>query len=170
MRAALALIAPAALVLSGCSRDSRPDDDLSQIRPPQPIRVGDAAEAVSTSHIPTLDPATMTSAEISRLLGPGDHCVFRYTSGGKPVLAVRSSPGAAAIGVIKLNGVLAPLRSEALGQRRLAFTSQPVRLELELLEGGDFDTRGELREAELRFLVGKALEAGYRGYYGCPDG
>lgn len=163
-----ALIAACALAVAACGQSGQPDDDLAQVRPPQPVRVADAAAAVSTSHIPTLDPATMTSAEIVRVLGPGEHCVFRYTSSGKPVLAVRSTPGGEASGVVKLNGVLAPLRAEASGPRKLALSSQPVRLEVELLESGALHQSGAQRESELRFLVGDQLDVGYRGYYGCP--
>lgn len=169
MRSGAVLTAVFALALGSCGESGRPDDDLSHVRPPEQIRVASAAEAVAALHLPSLDPATMTSAEIARVLGPGEPCVFRYTSGGNPVLGVRnpSSDGAA---VVKLNGVLAPLRTATVSAGRLAFAAPPVRLELRLADGDDAGARGDgQREADLVFRVGRDLEVGYRGYYGCPS-
>jgi hypothetical protein len=108
----------------------------------------------------------MNDAEILKALGEGPHCVFRYTSTGKPVLAVKASPNGAAQGVVKLNGhpvVLQPAPAEnaivlAADRLRMAITPDP----------GD-EAEGSQTEATSIFEIGNDLRAGYRGYYDCLD-
>lgn len=155
----------AALLIAGCSNRPAPDDRVGP--PPRPTapRLVDAALIVGGAHVPSLDPATMHDAEIERVIGGGPRCIFRYTSGGKPVLAIPARPAAGAAAVIKLNGDLVALQRTG----RRAFASRPVSLTLSDLAETD-GRRDRLRPATLVFRVGEDLQVGYGGYYSCRGG
>ncbi|MCT7374976.1 DUF6692 family protein [Chelativorans salis] len=159
------LLAPALLV--GCSESEAPDDELNPVRAHEPPRIAPAGEALSGAHIPTLDPATMSDAEIWKAIGRGAHCIFRYTSSGKPVLAVKALPGGGAEGVVKLNGSLVLLRS-ASSSSELVLAADEVRMSL-ATEGGGATADQSQEEATSVFEVGDRLKVGYRGYYRCVD-
>jgi len=164
----LTSIAPlaAALLIAGCGDRPAPDDRVGP--PPEPTapKLVDAASVVGGAHVPSLDPATMHEAEIERVIGGGPRCVFRYTSGGKPVLAIAATPAAAAAGVIKLNGDLIALQRTAAD----TFASGPVTLTLSDLPEADGGGPEEPRPATMVFRVGEELRVGYGGYYNCPGG
>ena len=79
-------------LLSGCSENEAPDDELHPVKGPEVPRILPATEALSGAHIATVDPATMHEAEIRKALEPGTRYDFRYTTRGKPVLAFTLQP------------------------------------------------------------------------------
>ena len=165
----------ALLLLAGCGDSDAPDDVVSPPRTQAIPRVVSAQEALSGAHLPTVDPVTMNDAEIRKVVEAGPRCVFRYTSSGKPVLAVAMRPdGRAAGGVVKLNGSLVPLQPAAAEgvagpPGRLLLADDPVRLSVVPDAGDAADGSGRTvrREANMIFEVGQSLKAGFRGYLAC---
>ena len=76
----------AAAALAACGDADRPDDIVDPARGETIPRIVPAEEALASVHVPSLDPATMTRAEIDKALGAQTLCVFRYTSEARPVL------------------------------------------------------------------------------------
>ena len=98
------------------------------------------------------------------LLQMSSRCEFRYTSSGRAVLAVQATPGgAAASGVVKLNGDLVVLESSS-AEAGLVLTAEPIRLAVAPEPGEEDDSA---REASVLFEVAESLRVGYRGYYEC---
>lgn len=151
-------------VLAGCAEDVAPDDKTQSLRTPNIPEIVPANEVLSGAHVPGLDPATMNGAEIAKALGEGPRCEFRYTSSGRPVLAVQATPDiAAASAVVKLNGDLVVLETSST-EAGLVLIAEPVRLAVEPEPGGEDDSE---REASVLFEVADSLRVGYRGYYEC---
>ncbi|WEX07874.1 DUF6692 family protein [Chelativorans sp. AA-79] len=150
--------------LSACGESDAPDDELHPVRSHEVPRVVPAGEAVSGLHIPTLDPETMNDAEVSAAIGPGSRCEFRYTSYGRPILAVKATPDGAAEGAVKLGGNLVVLRSPS-SSGELLFSADQVRMSL--LPDGEASPGETPEEATSVFEVGDSLRVGYRGYYRC---
>lgn len=162
-------------VLAACSESQRPDDELNPVKGTEIPRITPPKEALAGAHVPTLDPATMHEAEIGKVLEAGPRCDFRYTSTGKPVLAISMPPeGPASRAVVKLNGhliVLEPAPNAAGGEgiKLISMVADPVRMTLmpdqrERTGGRDTVRR---READAVFEVGQSLRVGYRGYLDC---
>jgi hypothetical protein len=130
-----------------------------------------AQEALDTSEIETLDPHTMNDAEISKVLGEGSFCAFRYVSDGKPVLAWKRQPAdaAAANAVVKLNGLLVELQSKTDGSAT-QFLADELRLTLTSADSNKRERPSTQRpqEAKLLFEIGQRLRVGYGGYFVCP--
>lgn len=166
------------LILTGitvvaCAESEAPDDETNPARSSEISRIVPAEEALAGAHIPTLDPATMNGAEIAKVLGPRPHCEFRYTSSGKPVLALKpSSASGPAGGVLKLNGSLIqlnPLNTTASKtQNTIIMASGPVRAHLTPISPGQLEGRpSERRELNLVLEIDTRLRVGYRGYFNC---
>ncbi|MGE3279964.1 MAG: DUF6692 family protein [Alphaproteobacteria bacterium] len=159
-------------LLAGCDNEA-PDDETQPARAPEIPRIVTAQEALAGAHIPTLDPATMNSAEIRKAIGNGPRCIFRYTSTGRPVLAVSTgAPAAAAEGVVKLNGHLVPLKAapiEPAGRNgEILLLAEPIRMTVAPDPGAQTEDPGYLRrQANMIFEVGQSLRVGYRGYLEC---
>lgn len=159
--------------LCACSENHLPDDELHPVRSPVVARVVSAQEALDGAYVPELDPRTMNDAEITKALGPGPYCAFRYTSAGKPVLAVKHSDGQLPAegppeGVVKLNGQLVTLQSHA-SPDALVLAADNVRLRMmfaDQKESGE-PQPAQMREADLHFEIDRRLRVGYRGYYVC---
>lgn len=155
--------------LCACGERDLPDDETDPVRSPVVARVVSAAEALQGAYIPTLDPHTMNDAEISKALGRGPFCAFRYTSAGEPVLAIK--PGNAqsqATGVVKLNGQLVTLQSQPNADSMM-LTADNVHLRMTLADprqGGEAQPE-RMRAADLVFQIDQRLRVGYRGYYTC---
>lgn len=156
--------------LAGCGDRGAPDDDTHAVRAPAIVGVAPGGEAIAGAEVAKLDPATMNDAEIEKALGTGARCEFRYTSTGRPVLAIKPlTDGAAGEGVVKLNGhlvMLTPRPGEGalrLGADGISFTLMPPVQDAH--EGAD----GGLRQADAVFGIGSSLSAGYRGYYRCNE-
>jgi hypothetical protein len=171
-RAAFLLVLVLGL-LTGCDNEA-PDDETQPARAPEIPRIVTAQEALTGAHIPTLDPATMNDAEIRKAIGAGPRCVFRYTSAGKPVLAV--STGATDVtvgGIVKLNGHLVPLKAapiEPAGRGSdILLLAEPIRMTITPDRGVQAEDRDRLRrqQANMIFEVGQSLRVGYRGYLDC---
>ncbi|MCB5173695.1 DUF6692 family protein [Microvirga lenta] len=173
-RPARLALAAAIGLLAGCGESAAPDDVVDPVRAPGIARIVPAGEALSGAHIPTIDPATMVDAEIQKALGAGPRCDFRYTGGGKPVLAMNMQPdGTASGGVMKLNGNLVPLSpapADATGpEGRLLLTADPVRVVVAPAADDEAEDREGMRrrEATMMFEIGQNLRVGYRGYMDC---
>lgn len=164
----------AATLLASCGQNQAPDD--APAPPPEIVRVEPAAQALAGAHVRTLDPATMSDAEILKVLGPRPHCTFRYTGSGKPVLvAGLDAGGSADVGVVKLNGKLVSLQPDraAAGLKPGGFVlaADPVRLRVQPDRPVNSSGQaGERTEAELLFEVGRELKVGYAGYLECRPG
>jgi hypothetical protein len=173
-------LAPVLLValpalLAGCDGNDAPDDVVQHPRAPEIARIVAAEQALANVELAKLDPATMNDAEIRQAIGTGPFCLFRYTSSGKPVLAVGAQPNGAPLGaVVKLNGNL--VRLDATGAEGTGGTADSLRLAAGPMrimvtpdpgEGGDEADRVRRREADMVFEVGESLRAGYRGYLRC---
>jgi hypothetical protein len=162
-------------LLAACEESGRPDDKSRPIQSHEIARVVSAQEALSGAHIPTLDPATMREAEISKLIGDGPRCEFRYTTAGRAVLAMSTEAGGAAgQAVAKVNGKLVALAPAQAGEGgvnagRINLTADPIRLTvMPDQERQSEPLEGVLRrEAAMIFQIGDSLKVGYRGYVDC---
>jgi hypothetical protein len=159
-------------VLSACSDNEAPDDDVHSAKAPEIARIVPARDALAGAYVPTLDPMTMNEAEIRKVLEMRPRCEFRYTSTGKPVLAIDTQPGQTALnGVIKLNGHLAVLTGASDGGggkqgEHFVMHADPVRVSV-VPHQPQLDAArksGQRREANMIFEVGQRLKVGYRGY------
>jgi hypothetical protein len=166
------------VLLAGCNRNDAPDDDLEAVQAPEIARMVPAEEALAGVEIPSLDPATMNDAQVRNAVGSGSYCQFRYTTAGKPVLAVNmplgGGPGS---GIIKLNGNLVALEPEPIdgsGNERsgkLSLAADPIRMTVLPDPGESGENRDGVRrqEANMIFEVGQTLKVGYRGYLDCAS-
>ena len=149
-----------AAFLSGCGEQEPADDIINPPRPAEVAALVSAEEAISGANVPTLDPAPMNDAEVAKVLGQPAQCTFRYTSFGKPVLALQGAPGSSeARAVLKVNGDLVELKP--LGDGRLS--SGPITVTLSPAE----EAPGEMVEAGMFFEIGESLGVGYQGYHQC---
>lgn len=125
-----------------------------------PARVGTVSDALGNTLVSTLDPAPMPAAEADQVLREGERCRFNRSPETEPVLW--GTEGAA--GVMKLNGVIVPLKA-APGQREgeLRWTADGVTMTVRPL-GEAADWRSN---AELVFALEKGFEVGYRGFWSC---
>ncbi|MGE0372939.1 MAG: DUF6692 family protein [Gammaproteobacteria bacterium] len=169
-----------AVVLGGlvaCDQDDAPDDVVQHPRASEIARIGSADEALANAAIARLDPATMNDAEIRKAVGTGPRCVFRYTSAGKPVLAVSSQPdGSPRVGVAKLNGYLVRLdaaadKEPARAGDTLRVSAGPIRMTInpDPREAAADRNGVQRRETDMVFEIGEDLRVGYRGYLGCAS-
>lgn len=162
-------------LLAGCDQAEAPDDATDHPRQPEVARMMPAKDALAGAHIPTLDPATMVEAEIRAAIGAGPRCEFRYTSAGKPILAVSEAPdGSAAAGIVKLNGKMVALTlasTERIGDRAesIQLVAEPVRMTVTPDRGARAEAHlgAQRRVANVVFEVGQELKVGYRGYWDC---
>jgi hypothetical protein len=164
-------------VLSACGENEAPDDELQPVKGPEVTRIVPAKQALNGAHVPTLDPATMYEAEIRKALERTPRCDFRYTTGGKPVLAFTlQQNGEASAGVVKLNGHLVVLRpaldaGSTEGNGEFLLAAEPVRMavipdaNVQIIERRN----AQRREANAIFEVGQSLRVGYRGYLDCTS-
>jgi hypothetical protein len=139
------------------------------LAPLEVSRVAPVREALNGVSIPELDPVTMNNAEIARAIDSGSFCTFRYSSTGRPVLAVTPDPTESpADGVMKLNGLLVLLDRET-SKDSLALHADNIRARVTFRDSKPAVTNSanRLREAQLMFEVGTQLHAGYLGYYSC---
>lgn len=154
------------LICAGCGSEA-PDDKINPLRAPEIPRMVSVQEALNTSEISTLDPATMNDAEITKVLGEGPFCAFRYVSDGKPVLAWKAVQGGATNGVVKLNGRLVSLQH--VPGDSMQFVADPIRLSLAANPHSEPERANDPRpeSAKLVFEVDQELRVGYGGYSAC---
>lgn len=165
------LMVVAFLVAAGCGHDTA-DDELYPVRAPATPRVVSAQEALSGAEIPKLDPATMNDAEISRVLGEGPFCAFRYVSDGTPVLAWKRPSDAVTNAVVKLNGRLLVLEGQQQNNGTFQFAADEVRLTFMPGEPArsEQSESERPRPAKLVFEIDQKLRVGYGGYAVCSPG
>lgn len=153
--------------LCACGEHDLPDDATDSLRSSTTARIASAQQALAGVYIPTIDPQTMHRAEISKALGPGPYCAFRYTSAGKPVLALKQRAGESQMdGLVKLNGYLITLQNQPNAD---ALTAGDVNLRMTFPNANQgLGTQAtKKRDADLLFLIDHRLRVGYRGYYAC---
>lgn len=158
---------------AGCGESRAPDDKVNSPQPAAEVRIVPAGEALAGAQIATVDPATLHGAEIKRALEGDAGCIFRYTSTGKPVVAMRGDAGAAPKGVVKLNGKLVLLEAggAAAAQRGEGLRLGANRVRVAITPDSRSTSRGaEPQEANMIFEVGEELRVGYRGYLQCLGG
>lgn len=163
----------AVLTLTGCGQSEAPDDELQPVRATQTPRIASAHEALSGAHITALDPATMNNAEITKVIGDGPRCEFRYAMSGRPVLALSRSVDQPRSGVVKLNGVLVELKPSSVYSYGWQLSvAGPIRTNLEAPDLGNPTglNRGKQTVMDLVFEIESELKVGYRGYYNCVGG
>ncbi|CAN5353169.1 hypothetical protein BH24PSE2_BH24PSE2_19950 [soil metagenome] len=161
--------------ISGCGDRAAPVEGAEAVAAPATPRVMPAPEALAGAHVPTIDPTTMSAAEIDKVLGRGPRCTFQYTDRDKPVLAASASrnDSGPAPGVVKLNGNLVPLRSAEPGSQALlqgpAMVADGVLLKVTPLADTAVENNDGRRrwEANLRFELDRGLLVHYRGFYLC---
>ena len=153
------LVLGAALTLTACNNAAPGAGAPDQPIDPAP-RLVSGATAVEHSFVPTIDPATMTNAEIARVVPGPRRCTFQYTEDSGPILATDGAHG-----VVKINGDLVALTPAQAGDPATGgvLTADDLRLTVRPLpdEGA--------REGNLRFEVasGPGLRVDYRGFYSC---
>ncbi|MGE0370685.1 MAG: DUF6692 family protein [Gammaproteobacteria bacterium] len=163
--------------LAACDQDDAPDDVIQHPQASGIARIASADEALANAQIARLDPATMNDAEIRKAVGTGPRCVFRYTSEGKPVLAVSSQPdGSPRVGVVKLNGYLVRLdaaadEEPARAGDTLRVIAGPIRMTIspDPREAAADGNGVQHRETDMVFEIGESLRVGYHGYVGCAS-
>lgn len=163
----------AAALLAGCGQSPAPDDAPAPA--PETVRVEPAAQALAGAHVRTLDPATLLDAEILKVVGARPHCIFRYTSAGKPVVVVGAGTGdTPEVGVVKLNGKLVPLEPDraatGLKPGGFALAADRVRVRVQPDQPVNASDASQRIEAEMLFEVGQELKVGYGGYLECRPG
>ena len=153
------------LALGALAAPAACDNSASRVEaPPKAMalapELASGAAAVEHAYVPTIDPATMTDAEIAQVVPAARRCAFRYTRNSDPVLATDGTRG-----VVKVNGDLVALSPARTGDpaRGGALSADDLRLTVRPLP--DEDTG----EADVRFEVasGPGLRVDYRGFYRC---
>lgn len=168
MRMRLAILV-ALGALCACGEHDVADDETQPVGSSEIPRLVSAQGALAGAGVSTIDPHTMNDAEISKALGAGPFCAFRYTSAGKPVLAVKPrSNSSQAEGVVKLNGGLVTLRKSPAPDA-LVLAADGVHLTLTFADRERKSQRKaeDVREADMLFEIDDRLRVGYRGYYTC---
>ena len=95
---------------AACGNDAVPDDETNPVDGPEAARVVSPEELLAGANVPQIDLSPMNEAEI-RQIGIGPRvCHFRYTTSGRPVLALEPQPAEGEpAGAAKLNGDLVAL-------------------------------------------------------------
>ena len=137
-------------------------------RPALQAEQASASEAVRTADFATTDLEPITDAELQRMLGSGPVCRFAYGP-DEAAVAVATSPAAGASrGVIKLHGRLvamtvrypsSPVEGFELSNEDVSVTAAPFEAQV----------GNAVRDADARLRVGKDLDVGYGGFYGCTS-
>ena len=147
------------LLAAACVENTAPGNDReARLDPPAaPAEMASAAEAIEGVATALLFPQTLTDADLGAVPGAAEHCLFRFTRVGLPVLAYGSSA------VLKLNDRLVELPALAEGRYGAAgvdVTVQPL---------DDDETGGERFAAEFVLRLADAPdELGYHGFAECP--
>lgn len=172
---AILACAAAAMAASACDSGSSPagmagGGEVSD----QGTPVVPAQQAVTSAYLPSTDLETMNAAEFSKIVPPGPHCSFSYTSSGNPVLIASPSAGGASVGAIKLHGRLVEVRTSADSLQALAggtvFQADGIAVGVQPDDAPDV-TGSSPVNANLLLRLRQGLRAGYGGHYRCaPDG
>ena len=162
MKKALRPLALIGCAAAACVSNTAPGNDReARLDPPErPAELAPAEAAIAGVDISLLHPQIITEADRSTIPALQAGCVFRFTRVGYPVFLYPA--GAAAPGILKLNGRLVTLANE--GGRR--FESGGVEVRMRAVDG---DARlDEPHDAELILMLpGARNELGYRGFATC---
>ena len=161
-----------AAVLTGCA-DPAPGEGMENPMMQKPLpELASAQDAVSSPDIPTIDPQTLQTAEIVKVLGNVPQCAFRYTAESPPILAIGDSDqGVGSQAVTKIHGRLVQLSSdrkpsyESL-QEGLSFTADGMTMRM-VSDEPEKVKSGKQVTAELHFSLQQGLNVGYLGWYEC---
>lgn len=163
------------LLLAGCG-DPAPGEGIEKTNSAETMpEIVPASQAIRIADVATVDLHTMDAAEYEKVLSNGVYCTFRYTSGGRPVLAASTGKGAAT-GVVKIHGKLvrlkaAPITSFEALSSGATFNAKGIRIEVIPDPDKEFERHdGRMqREADAVLDLGHDLKVGYRGWYACAQ-
>lgn len=172
---ALSLVALGATFLAGCGDPAQGEaPKQSMMQGPSP-EVVSAQEAVTSPDIPAIDPQTIETAEIKKVLGDAPYCAYRYTAESPPILAISNAAQSEGYrAVAKIHGRLVELTSkqspgyESL-KEGLVFRAEGLEMRVASSQEGEIEAAGsgELVKAELHFSLQHGLNVGYLGWYEC---
>lgn len=155
----------ACLALAGChhGNPSVGNDTEAALDPPRPAApLRPAAEALAGVAMDDVQPQTMSQADLDRLGGTRDRCVFRLTPAAWPSFVYG---GAQANGVLKLNETLSPLPRTGND----TFAQSGLQVVLRPLDEGNA-SHGQ-HEADLIIrLPHVPQELGFKGFAECRRG
>nr|WP_139232977.1 hypothetical protein [Halomonas korlensis] len=133
-----------------------------------------AQEAINSPDIPAIDPQTMATAEMEKVLGDVPYCTYRYTIESPPILAISNTEQDQGYrGVIKIHGRLVELSADQKPsyenlQEGLELSTEGLEMRVVLdVEGPVSEESDEVIAAELHFSLEQGLNAGYLGWYRC---
>lgn len=157
----------AALLLTACG-DPAPGKGVKEplMSGPTP-EVVSAREAVATPDIPTIDPQTLDTAEIEKVLGAGPRCLFAYTAESAPVVALELTGDKAGQGVLKIHGRLVKLAARRTEAGGFDLSAEGMSVSIQPAKGAGDAMPTELTEADMLFELEQGLRVGYRGWYRC---
>jgi hypothetical protein len=163
------LMLVATLLLAACG-DPAPGEGMKKppMSDPQPEIVS-ARKAVNTPDIPTIDPQTLDTAEIAKVLRGGPLCVFAHTAESPPVVALEATKENGALGVVKIHGRLVKLTVRRTESGAFALSADGMAVEIKPASNDDGARSAELHEADMHFELEQGLRVGYRGWYRCTD-
>ncbi|MEC7298520.1 MAG: DUF6692 family protein, partial [Pseudomonadota bacterium] len=144
-------VAPAVRLLAGrdpCARGLVSRADPAAAAAPE---LTDAAEALSSEVVKTVDPEFLTEADIAKVFPDGVACRFTYTETSPPVL-VTGDEGA----LIRISGDLVRLEADGDG-----FEADPLTAKVNQTENGDLQ--------DLIVTAGPDYTAGFRGQFTCAN-
>lgn len=141
-------------------------------------RVVPAPEAINTANPAMTDLDELDDAEVERVLGPGPHCGFSYSSDAGPVLAATfpTDSSGASRGVVKLHGLLVETMAQhaaaaASAETGLTLSAEGLRVVVDpQAAGGTSGDDGSVREANAHLHLDAGLSVGYGGFYRCDAG
>jgi hypothetical protein len=159
----------AALLLTACG-DPAPGEGVKTppMSDPSP-KIVSAREAVNTPDIPTIDPQALDAAEIEKVLGAGQRCIFAYTAESPPVVALDVTGDNAGQGVMKIHGRLVKLAAQRTEAGGFALSGDGMSVNIEPASAANDAMPTELREADMLFELEQGLRVGYRGWYRCSE-
>lgn len=162
-----------ATLAAGCADRNAPDDQVTGPRSHETAKIVPAQQVLAGAHVPTLDPHTMAEAEVSKVIGSGPRCEFRYTNAGSAAVGIETS---ANNGVIKLNGSIIALSpvvpaDKARQAHTTVLAADPIRIEVQADAGQGWEPLPGVRrrEATMTFKVADDLRVDYRGYVDCSS-
>lgn len=173
--AARASVSLASLLLLSCNMDSSPAlENATTGLKDSGAEVVPAQQAVTEADLAGIDLETMNEAEFTRVVDPGPHCSFAYTTTGNPVLVAAAGGGGGALGVIKIHGSLAEVTGNSADHSALrrggVFQADGIAIAVKPFGEGDrLDNGAHRREADLLFRLKQGLRVGYGGFYTCAE-
>lgn len=125
-----------------------------------------ADEAAQRAELGATDLQSLTDAELQRTLGPGPVCRFSFAPAEAPVAVATAAAAETSRGVIKLHGRLVPMnvRYKTPAGHGFELSSHGVTV---IASRGEGDSDREPYDAEARLRIGRDVDVGYAGFFGC---